>query len=298
MSMPPKAAKSKAEKQAAEVAVPTRAAQAAPGASPSRPRSSGASASAPGTHGADLRRQRERAIALVKKHGGRHAHTAVQTDWVLSLVTNIDKAYWRLGDATATTGVAARKGRQSVDGGTNDQINAAISEIKTLRAELEDLRTERVAHEEEKRIAESHVMELRHRLATAESLSNHAVSEMESLRERLSKDRLRDLKLRGKNGARVAELKDRLSSARTTMRNHRSLIRHRDLELEALSLEQQHHLSKRAALERQMERLSSTRERDKIIYDSELTNLKIQLANATVSRMPNLRTALRGRNSR
>ena len=293
MTMPPRA-RSRAEKPAAEVAVPTRAAQAAP----ARPRSAGASASAPGVPGTDLRRQRERAIALVKKHGGRHAHAAVQNDWVLSLVTNIDKAYWRLGDAAAAAGPAGKKGRQPGDGGANDQINAAIGEIKTLRAELEEMRAERSAHEEEKRAADSHVMELRHRLATAESLSAHAVSEMESLRERLSKDRLRDLKLRGKNGARVAELKERLSSARTSVRNHRSLIRHRDLELEALALEQQQHLAKRAALERQMERLSSTRERDKILYDSELTNLKIQLANATVSRPPNLRTAHRSRSAR
>ena len=248
--------------------------------------------STPVPAGTDARKQRERAAALIKKHGGRHGHEGARTDWVVSLVMSIDRAYWKTGDARA---LGSRRSRSAEAEAVSEQLDAAVSEIKALREELETVRAERAAVAEEQRNAESHAAELRHRLATAESLSATAVAEMESLRERLGKDRLRDLKLRGKNGARVHELKERLEGARNEIRTHRGRIRSRELELETAALEQQQHLARRAALERQLEKLSSTRERDRLIYDSELTNLKIQLANATVSRAPVLRTQQRAR---
>lgn len=270
----------------AEVSVPTRIGP--------RAGSGGGAKSASAPAGADARKQRERAVALIKRHGGRHGHEGARTDWVVSLVMSIDRAHWKMGDGARASG-SSRRARNAEAEAVSEQLDAAVSEIKALREELEAVRADRAAVAEEQRNAESHATELRRRLATAESLSATAVAEMESLRERLGKDRLRDLKLRGKNGARVHELKERLEGARTEIRSHRGRIRSRELELETAALDRQQHVARRAALERQLEKLSSTRERDRLIYDSELTNLKIQLANATVSRAPVLRTQQRAR---
>lgn len=276
-----------------EVRVPTRTTAAAAAAT-NTASGHGLGGGGGASQAVDVKRQKERALALIKKHGGKFGHEATRTDWVVALISNIDKAYWKLGEKSSAA--SAKRSKQEAE--TNEQMSAAVSEIKTLRAELEELRAERDSFAEQRRLAESHVVELRHRLITAEELSSQAVAEMESLRDRLGQDRLRDLKLRGKSGAKVKELKEQLQKAKTDVRGHRSLIRSRDLALESMVLEQQQHLAKRAALERQMEKLSSTRERDKVIYDSELTNLKIQLANATVSRAPMLRTSLRARSAR
>ena len=277
-----------------EVRVPTRTTAAAAAEATNTASGHGLGGGGGASQAVDVKRQKERALALIKKHGGKFGHEATRTDWVVALISNIDKAYWKLGEKSSAA--SAKRSKQEAE--TNEQMSAAVSEIKTLRAELEELRAERDSFAEQRRLAESHVVELRHRLITAEELSSQAVAEMESLRDRLGQDRLRDLKLRGKSGAKVKELKEQLQKAKTDVRGHRSLIRSRDLALESMVLEQQQHLAKRAALERQMEKLSSTRERDKVIYDSELTNLKIQLANATVSRAPMLRTSLRARSAR